>query len=98
MIGKRLVAILAIGAMLGIGTLKPTPARADTTETIIIAAGALVAYVIIVVIATKLVFGHNDMDMATIEDPTLTYQQPDGNVHFTQRCRQDGGTITLACW
>lgn len=95
---KRLVAILVIFAMLGTGALKPKPARADIVESVVIAAGALAAYIVIVIVATKIAFGHDETAAATIEDPTLTYQRPDGNVHFTERCRQDGGNVTLACW
>lgn len=95
---KRLVAIVALAGVLGLGLAEPRPAHASTTTNVTIGVMGFAAYLAIVFVATKLVFKYDNSTVSTIEDPLITYEQRDGRVQPLQKCRQQGGNVTLACW
>ncbi|MBI3786377.1 MAG: hypothetical protein HY270_23565 [Deltaproteobacteria bacterium] len=95
---KRLVALLVIVTVFGVGIAKPRPVRADTTRDIIIGLVGFAAYIGIIVIVTKFVFKQDDSEAATVEDPLATYERNGGDVRVLQKCHQESGGLTLACW
>lgn len=103
---KRLVVLIAVMSLLMIGTVSPTPARADGTEIAIIAVAAAVGYVAIVLIGTALVYWTSSPSKEAREDPPADGKQPLAAMRSgplaamrsVPNCRQSSGDLTLVCW
>lgn len=93
---KRAIAIVAVILMLGMVTPRPAGAT-SATDIVIIAAGAIVAYVLVVMAATLMTRQVKTEFTMSPEDvePQL---QDQGDVRFVQHCRQTGPNVTIACW
>jgi hypothetical protein len=99
---KRLVVMMIVLAFLTVGTLRPRPAQASTSETVIIIVGSIAAYAAFIILGAYYVYGKafpspaagEDMDM----DEGLPGDPPSPTVHFGQHCRQSSTNVTVACW
>lgn len=96
---RRIVTVVCIVGLLGlgVGTARPRVARADTTTDIIIGITGFAAWVALVFVATKLIYGHQPTS-TSLEDPLRTYEPVTDDVRFVTHCRQEGGHVTVACW
>jgi hypothetical protein len=95
---KRIVVVIAVMSLLMIGTVSPTPARADAAEIAIIAIAATVAYVAIIVGGTVLV---NRSKSPWAEAPVnleVDGKRPPPALRFGPKCRQSSAELTLVCW
>jgi hypothetical protein len=95
---KRVVVLIAVMSLLMIGTVSPTPARADGTEIAIIAVAAAVGYVAIVLIGTALVNRTPSASTEAREDPPVDGRQPPVAMRSGLNCRQSSADLTLVCW
>ena len=95
---KRVVVLIVVMSLLMIGTVSPTPARADGTETAIIVVAAVVGYVAIVFIATALIYRTPSASTEAEEDPPVDGKQPPAAVRSGPNCRQRSADLTLVCW
>jgi hypothetical protein len=96
---RRVIALIAIVAVLAVGTVKPSPARADSTSDDFMYAGiALAGYVGIVVLCTALIYGSPGDLALTPADVDVRRDVPDPVVHVGQRCKQTSTSLTLVCW
>ena len=96
---RRLIAILAVLAVLGVGTFTPSSARADsTTDDFIYAGIALGAYVGLVVLFTSVIYGSPSELALTPADVDVRRDVPQPAVRVGQRCRQTSPSFTLLCW
>jgi hypothetical protein len=94
---RRGIAIVAVLAVLAFGIVPPSPARADTTEALIITGIAITAYVAFVVIGTSIVYGPPKWTLAPMDmDVRRDAQEP--GVRVGPRCRQTSTSLTLVCW
>jgi len=96
---KRMIAILAVLVLLAVGTVTPTPARADsTTDDFIYAGIALGAYIGLVVLFTSVVYGSpSDLALAPA-DLDVRRDGPQPAVRVAPHCRQTSTSVTLFCW
>jgi hypothetical protein len=95
---KRIVVLIVVMSLLMIGTVSPTPARADGTETAIIVVAAVVGYVAILFIATALVNWSRSASTEAKEDPPVDGKQPQTAMRSGPNCRQRSADLTLVCW
>ncbi len=96
---RRMIAILAVVAVLAVGTLTPSSARADsTTDDFIYAGIALGAYVGIVILFTSVIYGSPSDLMLTPADVDVRRDVPQPEVRVGQHCRQTSTSYTLLCW
>ncbi len=95
---KRVVVLIAVMSLLMIGTVSPTPARADATEIAIIAGAVLAGYVAIVFIATALVHQSPSAWAEAPEDLQVDGKRPPAVMRFGPNCRQSSTELTLVCW
>jgi hypothetical protein len=95
---KRVVVLIAVMSLLMIGTVSPTPARADSTQIAILAAAALAGYIVIVFIATWLVYRSPSASTEDEEDPPVDGKQPPAAMRCGPNCRQSSGDLALLCW
>lgn len=96
---RRLIAIIVVVAVLAVGTVTPSPARADnTTDDFIYAGIALVAYVGFVCLGTWLVNRPPSELTLTPEDVDVRRDQTEPAVRVGPHCRQTSTTPTLVCW
>ncbi len=95
---RRMIAILAVLAVLAVGTFTPSPARASTTDNFIYAGIALGAYVGVVLIATAVVYGSPGQLALTPADVDVRRDVPEPAVRVGQHCRQTSTSYTLLCW
>ena len=97
---KRVVVLIAVMSLLMIGTVSPTPARADGTEIAILTVAALVGYVAIVFIATALIYRtpSASTEAEAKEDPPVDGKQPPAAMRSGPNCRQRSADLTLVCW
>jgi hypothetical protein len=94
---KRLVVLIAVMSLLMIGTVSPTPARAD--DTAIIAVAAVVGYVAIVLVGTALAFWWRPAASEEArENPPVDGKQPQVAMRSGPHCRQSSGDLTLVSW
>jgi hypothetical protein len=94
---RRWIAIIAVLAVLAFGMVPPSPARADTTEVLIITGIAISAYVAVIVIGTSIVYGPPKWTLAPM-DVDLRRDAQDPGVRVGPRCRQTATSLTLVCW
>ena len=96
---RRMVAIIVVVAVLAVGTVTPSPARADnTTDDFIYAGIALAAYVGIVVLATSIIYKTPSELTLTPADVDVRRDIPEPAVRVGRHCRQTATTLTLVCW
>jgi hypothetical protein len=95
---KRVVVLIAVMSLLVIGTVSPTPARADATQIAIIAGAALVGYVALVFIATALVHRGPSAWAEAPGDLPVNGKRPQATMRFGPSCRQSSTELTLVCW
>ena len=98
MVVKRMIVTIAVLALLVVGTLTPSPARADTTDDFIYAGIAIVAWVGLVVLATTLIYRTPSELALTPADVDVRRDIPEPAVRVGQHCRQTATTPTLVCW
>jgi hypothetical protein len=98
MLKKRLVAILVGLALVGVGFVRPTPARADDTAVIVV--GAIAAYAIFVAIGAWVIYGRQSSSEWSDKPPDLRDAAADrGGVRFGSRCPPTAdGPLPVACW
>jgi hypothetical protein len=95
---RTVILICILGVLgLGVGTARPRAARADTQTDIIIGVVGFAAWVGMILLATKLIYGAQPAS-TSLEDPLRTYEEADDEVRFVTHCRQEGGNVTVACW
>jgi len=96
---KRVLATITVIGMLGIGVLRPSQTRAmDTEEGLLIAGAALVGYVAIVIIGTRLAFPR---ELASTDGMPIGWggqQLEASGFRLADRCPQTTTGITFACW
>ena len=95
---RRMIAIIVVVTLLAVGTVTPSPARADTTEDFIYAGIALAAYVGIVVVATSIIYKTPSELTLTPADVDVRRDIPEPAVRVGRHCQQTGNTLTLLCW
>ena len=95
---RRMIAIIAVLAVLAFGTVTPSPARANTTDDFIYAGIALGAYVGLVVICTSIAYGTPSSLTLTPNDIDVRRDAQEPAVRLGPRCRQTSPTPTLLCW
>ena len=95
---ERVVVLIAVMSLLVIGTVSPTPARANGTEIAIIAGAALAGYVALVFIATALTRQKPQAWAEFPEDLQMDGRQPPAAMRFGPKCRQSSTALTLVCW
>ena len=101
MLAKRLIATLLILALIVMGVMRPTPARADLGTDLALAAGAAGFWVLVVVVGTSLAYGPPWSTSAFTEEPGLDRKDPPppSTIHFGPRCPSfDGSPPGLVCW
>jgi hypothetical protein len=92
------VLLIAVISLLMIGTVSPSPARADGTEVAIVASAVVVGYVAAVFIATALVYRRPLAWTEAGEDLQMDGKHPPAALRFGPHCRQSPTALTLACW
>lgn len=91
------VAILAVLTTLAVAVVEPAPARADTTEDILIwSAVGVGAAIVIVLVATY--FTRDEDAMFLTEPPRDPRLDQESRVHFGTECVKPDGTAALLCW
>jgi len=95
---KRLVVLIAVMSLLTIGTVSPTPARADAAEIAIIVCASLAAYVALVFIGTALTHRSPQPWAEAPADLEVDGKRPPAAMRFGPRCRQSSTELTLLCW
>ncbi len=100
---NRAVALLIAIALLIAGALRPPPARANTEEALIIAGAALGGYILIVVIATAIIYGKKSRGETKVTPLVLrpvpaAEETTRGGLQFGSRCRSTAATPALLCW
>jgi hypothetical protein len=97
--GRRMIAIIAVLAVLAFGTLIPSPARASAvTDALILTGIAVGAYAAFVIITTSLIYGPPTKLTLTPADVDARRGSEEPAVRVGPRCRQASTTLTLVCW
>jgi hypothetical protein len=96
---KRVAVILAVVGLL-VGSVHPKPTRASTEEDFIIAGAVLTAYVVVIVLATAVVYRNRPCFPPTNTDSDIDIDKMplEHGVHFGNRCAQTSPNATLVCW
>jgi hypothetical protein len=94
----RMIAIIVLVALLAVGTVTPSPARADTADDFIYAGIALAGYVAIVFTATYFIYKTPSELTLTPADVDVRRDVPEPAVRVGPHCRQLATTPTLLCW
>ena len=96
---RRMIAIIVVVAVLAVGTVTPSPARAsETTDNFIYAGIGLVLYAGVVILATAIVYRTPSELTLTPADVDVRRDIPEPAVRVGQHCRQTDTTLTLLCW
>ena len=96
---RRMIAIIAVVAVLAFGTLTPSTARASAaTDALILTGIAVGAYAAFIIISTSLVYGPPTNLTLTPADVDVRRDSQEPAVRVGPRCRQTSTTLTLVCW
>jgi hypothetical protein len=96
---RRMIAIIAVVAVLAVGTLTPAPARASAvTDALILTGIAVGAYAAFVIISTSLIYGPPDKLTLTPAEVDVRRDPQEPAIRIGPRCRQASTTLTLVCW
>ena len=97
---NRVFAVVALLGVLGLGIAAPEPVHAVDTETGLILAGvAAAAWVVMVVVATTLIYKHGyapPTNIPTTSHVDAPFEEP--GVRIANGCKQAGTGLTLVCW
>ena len=99
MLKKRLVAILVGLALIVMGAVKPTPARADAIQAFGYAMAAAGFWVLLVVVGTWVVYGPPWSSLDQQPKPDMDDLESHPAIRFGPRCPSSPDSLQpLACW
>jgi len=96
---KRVVVMIIVLALLTTGTLRPRPAQASTSETVILIVAGIAGYAAFVILGAYWIYG-KAFPSPSVEDmdERMPGEPPSPTVHFAQHCKQSSANVTVVCW